>query len=111
MVERNENPKAVDMRIFDDEESHNDEDEEDASSKAPGDVEERESEGGRYKDVEDVEEEKSDDDEDDNEDEAGASSKAPCDVEERESEGGRHGEVAEHTEGDVHLLAEVVVIM
>ena len=75
MVERNENPKAVDMRIFDDEESHNDEDEED------------------------------------NEDEEDASSKAPGDVEERESKGGRHGEIAKHTEGDVHLLAEVVVIM
>ena len=49
-----------------------------------------------------------DEDEEDNED---ASSKAPGDVEERESEGGRHGKVAKHTEGDVHLLAEVVVIM
>ena len=37
--------------------------------------------------------------------------KAPGDVEERESEGGRHGKFAKHTEGDVHLLAEVVVIM
>ena len=70
-MERNENPEAVDMRIFDEGESHNDEDdeEEDASMKAPGDVEER------------------------------------------KSEGGRHGEIAEHTEGDVHLLAEVVVVM
>ena len=57
-----------------------------------------------------VDDEESHNDEDD-EDEDDTSSKAPGDVEERESEGGRHGEIAEHTEGDVHLLAEVVVIM
>ena len=41
------------MRIFDEGESHNDEDdeEEDASMKAPGDVEERKSEGGRHGEV------------------------------------------------------------
>ena len=51
------------------------------------------------------------DDDEDEEDEDDTSRKAPGDVEERESEGGRHGEIAEHTEGDVHLLAEVVVVM
>lgn len=107
MVERNENPKAVDMRIFDEDEDEDeeDEDEEGASWKAPGDVEERESDP-KAVDVRIVDDEESHNDEDEDD----TSSKAPGDVEERKSEGGRHGEIAKHTEGDVHLLADVVVV-